>query len=76
MPNCSFCGDALQKGAGLMYVYKSGRIAWFDSKKCEKNLLKLNRKPRKFKWTTSYEKGKTVKKEEVSQTKSKEKVSN
>jgi large subunit ribosomal protein L24e len=65
MPNCSFCGESVAKGTGLMYVYKSGRIAWFDSKKCEKNLLVLKRKPRKFKWTKSYEKGKVV--ESVSQ---------
>lgn len=34
-----------------MYVLKTGRVYNFCSKKCEKNLLKLKRKPSKFKWT-------------------------
>ena len=33
-----------------MVVQKTGRIYWFCSKKCEKNSMKLNRDPRKFKW--------------------------
>jgi len=58
MVDCSFCGKKMEKGTGLMFVLSSGKINYFCSKKCEKNKLKLKRKPRKFKWTTSYEKGK------------------
>lgn len=51
MPRCSFCNINIEKGTGLMYVLKTGRVYNFCSKKCEKNLLKLKRKPSKFKWT-------------------------
>lgn len=57
MVSCSFCGKVIPKGTGKMFVKKDGKILYFDGSKCEKNLLKLNRKPRNFKWTKSYEKG-------------------
>lgn len=57
MPACSFCGNKIKKGTGKLFVYKTGKQAWFCSSKCERNLLKLKRKPRKFKWTKSYKKG-------------------
>ena len=57
MVNCSFCGKKIEKGTGKMFVFNTGKILYFDSSKCEKNLLKLKRKPRKFKWTKYYEKG-------------------
>jgi len=57
MVKCSFCGNVITKGTGKMFVKKDGKIFYFCSSKCEKNLLKLKRKPRDFKWTKSYEKG-------------------
>ena len=57
MAKCSFCGNNIAKGTGKMFVYADGKILNFCSSKCEKNLLKLNRKPRKFKWTKYYVKG-------------------
>ncbi len=51
MVNCSFCGKVLEKGTGKMFVKTDGRISYFCSTKCEKNLLKLKRKPREHKWT-------------------------
>jgi len=54
--NCSFCGKNIADGTGKIFVFNSGKIAPFCSMKCEKNLLKLNRKPRDFKWTKFYEK--------------------
>jgi len=51
MANCSFCGTDIEKGTGTMYVKKDSRIFWFCSTKCEKNMFKLNRLPRKIKWT-------------------------
>lgn len=57
MPNCSFCGTDIEKGTGKMFVFKSGKLAHFCSNKCEKNMLKLKRKPRDFKWTKSHIKG-------------------
>ncbi|MDD5254274.1 MAG: 50S ribosomal protein L24e [Candidatus Nanoarchaeia archaeon] len=55
MAKCSFCGANLEKGTGKMYVFKSGKISYFCTNKCERNQLNLNRKSRKFKWTESYE---------------------
>jgi len=53
---CSFCGITIPRGTGKIYVHKSGKVAYFCSMKCEKNLLKLGRKPLKIKWTNLYQK--------------------
>ncbi|MCD6547580.1 MAG: 50S ribosomal protein L24e [Nanoarchaeota archaeon] len=50
MPNCSFCGKKMSQNEGLMFVKNDGKILWFCSSKCEKNMLKLKRVPRKVKW--------------------------
>ncbi len=50
MAKCSFCSNAAGVGTGKMVIDKTGKINWFCSRKCEKNLLKLRRDPRKFKW--------------------------
>jgi len=63
MSNCSFCGNRIEKGTGKMYVLRTGKIYYFCSSKCEKNLLKLKRKPRDFKWTKSYIKPTTTPKQ-------------
>lgn len=46
----------MEKGTGKMFVTKVGKILYFCSNKCEKNMLKLKRKPSKFKWATSKKK--------------------
>jgi large subunit ribosomal protein L24e len=51
---CSFCGEEIEVGTGKMYVRRDGRIFYFCSGKCEKNMLKLKRNPRKLKWTKKY----------------------
>lgn len=58
MVNCSFCGSEIKKGTGKMFVRDNGTILRFCKSKCEKNMLKLGRDARKFKWTASFEKGK------------------
>ena len=63
MAKCSFCGNIIEKGTGKMYVKKDAKILYFCSNKCEKNLLKLERKPIRTKWTARYEKA-DVRKEE------------
>ena len=35
-----------------MYVKSNGKILYFDSKKCEKNMIKLGRDPRNLKWAS------------------------
>ena len=56
MAKCTFCGEDIRKGTGLIYVKKDGKIFNFCSKKCEKNLLKLKRKPITTKWTKLFDK--------------------
>ena len=54
MVKCTFCGDDISLGTGMIYVYKSGKIAHFCSSKCRKNELKLKRKAIHTKWTKKY----------------------
>ena len=51
MSKCSFCSVQIESGTGKMYVENTGKIFWFCSTKCQKNLKKLGRDPRNFKWT-------------------------
>lgn len=51
MARCSFCRTIIEQGTGIMFVKNDGRIFTFCSGKCEKNLLKLGRKPRTTRWT-------------------------
>jgi large subunit ribosomal protein L24e len=51
MVKCSFCGKTIDKGTGKMLVKKDAKVLYFCSTKCEKNLLKLKRKPREHQWT-------------------------
>lgn len=56
MAKCSFCGVMIKPGTGKMYVYNSGKIDNFCSRTCEKNVLKLKRKPLSTRWTEEYRK--------------------
>ena len=47
---CSYCNREIEKGTGTIFVKKDGKALNFCSKKCEKGMLKLKRKPRKVKW--------------------------
>lgn len=58
MAVCTFCGQTLDKGTGKMYVKKDAKVFYFCSMKCEKNMIKLGRKPRTTKWTEAYTKEK------------------
>ena len=50
MVKCTFCGNDIMPGTGEIFVYKTGKIANFCSKKCEKHTLVLGRKPQNMKW--------------------------
>ncbi len=50
MTKCTFCNREIPKGTGLILAKNDGRILYFDSKKCEKNMLKLGRDPSKVNW--------------------------
>lgn len=58
MATCTFCGREITPGTGMLFVYKTGKFARFCSGKCEKHVLKLNRKPLNTKWVTSLTKKK------------------
>ncbi|RLG69678.1 MAG: 50S ribosomal protein L24e [Methanobacteriota archaeon] len=51
---CSFCKEKIEPGTGKMLVRNDGSIYFFCSSKCEKNLLKLRRKPFRTRWTKVY----------------------
>lgn len=54
MVNCSFSGQKIPQGQGIMYVQNDGRVYYFINKKAEKNMMKLGRKARTTKWTGEY----------------------
>ncbi len=54
MHTCQFCGKEIPPGTGKMFVKKDGKVFWFCSNKCEKNMLVLKRVPRKVKWTKEH----------------------
>lgn len=58
MVKCSFCGGEVALGGGKLYAKKDGTAFFFCSTKCEKNLVKLGRKPTKTKWTEAHKKKK------------------
>jgi len=58
MVKCTFCGFNIPRGTGKIYVQKDAKVLNFCSLKCEKNMLKLRRKPIKTKWSARYEKRK------------------
>ncbi|MGM5484255.1 MAG: 50S ribosomal protein L24e [Nanobdellota archaeon] len=51
---CSFCSKEISPGKGKMFVKKDGKVLYFDSRKCEKNMLELKRKARTTKWTEEH----------------------
>ena len=51
-----FLWDVIKQGTGKMYVQKDAEILYFCGSKCEKNILKLKRKPITTKWSKRYEK--------------------
>ncbi|MBT3941048.1 50S ribosomal protein L24e [Candidatus Woesearchaeota archaeon] len=51
MSDCSFCKSKIAPGTGKMLVKNNGKVLWFCSRKCEKNMLILKRNPAKHKWS-------------------------
>jgi large subunit ribosomal protein L24e len=56
MRTCSFCGSEIEPGTGKIYAKKDGTVLHFCKNKCQKNMIKLKRIPRRVKWTKNYEK--------------------
>lgn len=57
MPKCTFCGNQIAPGTGKMFVYTSGKIDHYCSRKCEVHSLKLKHTPAKTQWTQAYRQG-------------------
>ncbi len=53
---CSFCNENIEAGTGKMFVRNDGKVFYFCSSKCEKNMLKLRREPKDVKWVTKKKK--------------------
>ncbi len=51
---CTFCGGDIEPGTGKLYVKKDGTVLYFCKSKCQKNMLKLHRVPRRVRWTKHY----------------------
>ena len=51
---CTFCGKTIKMGTGKIYVKQDGKIFYFCSSKCEKNMIKLGRKPVNVGWTEKH----------------------
>jgi large subunit ribosomal protein L24e len=49
---CSFCNKEIEPGTGMIYVKNNGTLLRFCSSKCRKNMLKLKRESRDFKWAS------------------------
>jgi len=58
---CTFCGDDIEPGTGKMYAKRDGTVYHFCTMKCQKNMLKLKRVPRRVRWTKNYEKAPAAK---------------
>ncbi|MCJ2534327.1 MAG: 50S ribosomal protein L24e [Candidatus Thermoplasmatota archaeon] len=54
--NCSFCGSDIEPGTGKIFVKRDGAVLYFCKNKCQKNMLKLKRVPRRIRWSKYYSK--------------------
>ncbi|MBS3777881.1 MAG: 50S ribosomal protein L24e [Candidatus Thermoplasmatota archaeon] len=53
---CSFCGNEIEPGTGKIYAKKDGTVLHFCKNKCQKNMIKLGRVPRRVRWSKGYAK--------------------
>ena len=51
---CTFCGNDVESGTGILYVYKTGKTANLCSSKCKKNLIDLGRNPIHTRWSKRF----------------------
>lgn len=53
---CTFCGKEIEPGSGKIYGKKDGTVFYFCGMKCQKNMVKLKRVPRRVRWSKFYAK--------------------
>lgn len=51
MVKCTFCSNEIPRGTGKMTIKNDGKLIYFCSRKCEKNMMNLKREPVNIKWT-------------------------
>lgn len=56
MRKCSFSGEPIEPGTGILYVRKNGEVLHFKNRKSLRN-HKLGRVNREVKWTKHYARG-------------------
>ncbi len=61
MSNCTFCGAAIEQGTGKMYIKKDGTVLYFESSKCQRNMVELGRVNRHVGWTQAAKNAKSGK---------------
>ncbi|MEK6808261.1 MAG: 50S ribosomal protein L24e [Nanoarchaeota archaeon] len=54
MYKCTFCGEVIALGTGKMFVKNDGKVLYFCSSKCEKNMLNLGRKAIRTRWSKRF----------------------
>jgi len=54
MTKCSYCHTEIEQGTGKLYIRKDGKAFPLCASKCEKNWIKLKRKPLQLKWTNAH----------------------
>ena len=52
---CSFSGEEIEPGTGMMFIKKDGSVLFFKNSKARKNYLNLRRVPRRVRWTKLFE---------------------
>ena len=57
---CSFCGEEVGKGKGILFARRDGSLLYFCKSKCRIN-FNMGRKTTKLKWTLRKEEGKESK---------------
>lgn len=53
---CTFCGEPIEPGSGLMFVKKDGSVFYFDRRRCQRSLF-VGRHARRLKWTKHFPRG-------------------
>ncbi len=48
---CSFSGEDIEPGSGLLYVKRNGEVYHYKSRKCFREHQRLKRVPRYVRWT-------------------------
>ena len=54
---CTFSGEEIEPGTGMMFVRRDGSILWFKNSKARKNFVKFERNAKRFKLTRHFVKG-------------------